>query len=46
MTKLTYSNISLNANKKIVNKTLMEVLRDSYFRLNNNKEKKNNMISD
>lgn len=39
MTKLTYSNISLNANKKIVNKTLMELLRDSYFRLNNNKEK-------
>lgn len=39
MIKLIYLNIFLNVNKKIVNKILMEVLRDFYFRLNNNKEK-------
>lgn len=39
MIKLIYLNIFLNENKKIVNKILMEFLRDFYFRLNNNKEK-------
>lgn len=39
MIKLIYLNIFLNVSKKIVNKILMEFLRDFYFRLNNNKEK-------